>query len=234
MPQHVCARGHNRKALFHDDKERWLYLNELQASTVQHGCELHAYALMTNHVHLLVTAHMQGALGRMMHRLGTRFARFVNVRHQATGAVFEGRYHSSLVDSKGYLLACMRYIEENPVRARMVHHPSEYSWSSHDANVSGNPGAPLTAHALYWGLGRDADERGRCYKELFGKPMLEVQLAAIRASLAKDRALGDSAFLDQLEADLGRPVAAAPHGGDRKSGGGIKGTCSLTRPLDLG
>jgi putative transposase len=211
------VRGHNRRALFHDDKERWLYLNELQRSLIECGCDLHAYVLMTNHVHLLVTSHMRGAMSRLMHRVGTRFARFVNVRHQTTGAVFEGRYKSSVIDSKGYLLTCMRYIEENPVRARMVGHPSEYAWSSYGANVSGCPGAPLTPHELYLGLGPDAISRGKGYARLFGQPVLDVQLAAIRASLAQDRALGSAEFQDQLETELGRPIAPAPHGGDRRS-----------------
>lgn len=211
------ARGHNRCALFRDDRERWLYLNELQRGLLETGCELHAYVLMTNHVHLLVTSRMHGAMSRLMHRIGTRFARWVNVRHQTSGAVFEGRFKSSVIDSKGYLLTCMRYIEENPVRAHMVGHPSEYPWSSYSTNVSGGPAAPLTPHELYLGLGPDPASRGRNYAALFGQPILEVQLAAIRASLAKDRALGSAAFLDQLEAATGRPVAAERHGGDRRS-----------------
>jgi len=197
-------------------------MHQLQKALGEWGCELHAYVLMGNHVHLLVTSRESQAMPRMMHLLGTRFARWVNHRHGRTGYVFEGRYKSCLVGDAAYFLTVMAYIELNPVRAGMISKPAEYAWSSHVANASGSPAGLLTPHKIYLGLARDPPRRGRRYAQLFEKRITDVQLAAIRSATQQDRALGDETFLSSLAGKLRRPVAVESHGGPRTKG--TKGT----------
>jgi putative transposase len=217
VPQHLIVRGCNRCDLFRDETDRWIFMNRLEKALTEWGCDLHAYVFMSNHVHLLATGREYGAISRMMHLVETRFARFVNLRHQRTGPLFEGRFHSSLVDSATYFLTCMQYIELNPVRAGMVAHPSQHGWSSYRANAGGSPSGLLAPHDLYLNLGEDPAARAREYVRLFDEPITETQLAAIRSSARRSRALGSPAFLERMERELGRPVGVTPHGGERQS-----------------
>jgi putative transposase len=220
LPQHLMIRGNNRAALFRDDADRWVFLRQLEFASSTYGCSLHAYVLMSNHVHLLATGHEHGAVSNMMQSIGRRYARFVNARYRRTGTLFEGRFKASLVESDRYFLTCMRYVESNPVRAGMAPHPGAYPWSSFLANASGTPGQPLVAHDTYLALARDDLRRGEAYKRLFDREVPDEDLAAIRASLHKDRVLGCDAFRANLEAELQRPVGIEPHGGARN----FKGT----------
>ena len=220
LPQHLMIRGNNRAPLFHDDADRWVFMRHVEFASSAYGCALHAYVLMTNHVHLLATGHEHGAVSRMMQSIGRRYARFVNIRQRRTGTLFEGRFKASLVESDRYFLTCMRYIESNPVRAGMVSHPGAYFWSSFDANASGAPGVPLIAHGTYLSLANDSVRRAEAYKRLFDREIPEDDLAAVRASLHKDRVLGCDSFRADMEAKLQRPVGITPHGGARK----LKGT----------
>lgn len=139
VPQHVIQRGNDRQACFFHEDDRLTYLTLLREAALRHGCDVHAYVLMTNHVHLLVTPVEKGAVSRMMQTLGRNYVTHVNARYRRTGTLWEGRYKSCLVDSEDYVLACYRYIELNPVRAGMVETPSEYQWSSHRCNASDEP-----------------------------------------------------------------------------------------------
>ena len=132
QPQHVIQRGNNRHEIFCAKADYHFYLEKLQAAATKHQCHIHAYVLMTNHVHLLVTPQTEDGIGKMMQMLGRYYVQYYNYCYERTGALWEGRYKATLVDSLHYLLSCMRYIELNPVRARdMVDHPSEYPWSSY-------------------------------------------------------------------------------------------------------
>jgi putative transposase len=227
-PHHLIWRGNNRGILFRDDVDRWVFLNHLGKALVEWGCDLHAFVLMTNHVHMLATPHEHGAMSRMMHLVGTRFARWVNLRHGRTGYVFENRFRSSVVEDSTYLLTCMRYIELNPVRAGMVNHPGSHPWSSYAANAAGVPDGILTPHPIYLALGSDGPIRGRAYARLVEAPIEDVQLAAIRASVARARGLGSPEFLQNLARALRRPIGITPHGGCRVKGTGHQ----VTRPLE--
>ena len=134
VPQHVVQRGNDRIACFRDDTDRHLYLKTLGDVATSFSCALHAYVLMTNHVHLLVTPSDAGSVARLMQSLGRRYVSAFNHRHERTGTLWEGRYKSCLVDCGRYLLACDRYIELNPVRAGLAQRPGDYRWSSHRAN----------------------------------------------------------------------------------------------------
>jgi REP-associated tyrosine transposase len=123
LPQHLVVRGNNRGAMFRDDADRIIFLGYLEEALDACACDLHAYALMDNHVHLLATGHALGELSEVMQRVGRKFARVVNLRWGRTGTLFEGRFRSSLVDSEAYLFTCMTYIELNPVRAGIAAAP---------------------------------------------------------------------------------------------------------------
>ena len=134
VPQHVIQRGNNREPCFYGDGDYQRYLGDLREAADRNDCRLHAYVLMTNHVHLLVTPMAEHGVTHLMQDLGRKYVRYINHNYQRTGTLWEGRYKSSLIDSEAYLLVCMRYIELNPVRAGMVQHPGEYRWSSYNGN----------------------------------------------------------------------------------------------------
>ena len=138
IPQHVIQRGNNRQATFFSDEDYMRYLADLKSACDQHQCEVHAYVLMTNHVHLLMTPHNGDGIAKTMQSLGRRYVVYINQTYRRTGTLWEGRYKAALIDSENYLLTCYRYIELNPVRAEgMVDHPGKYRWSSYRANALG-------------------------------------------------------------------------------------------------
>lgn len=218
VPQHLVIRGNNRSLLFHDDADRQIFLALLKQGLEACACDLHAYVLMSNHVHLLATGHVKGELSELMQRVGRKFARLMNIRWCRTGTLFEGRFRSSLVESEAYLLTCMRYIELNPVRAGMVEHPLQYFWSSYRQNATGRPEAPIVCHELYRRLGTKPDERGASYRALVDSGVCEADLARIRETVRKCRALGTDAFCEDVSARLHRIVQPRPPGRPKKWG----------------
>jgi len=212
VPQHLIVRGNNRSTLFRDDADLCIFMKLLEEALAACACDLHAYVLMSNHVHLLATGHLPGELSELIQRIGRKFARLVNIRWGRTGTLFEGRFRSSLVDSEAYFLTCMRYIELNPVRAGIVRHPREFGWSSYRQNAAGMPGQPISPHALYMRLGDGPDSRGAAYRALVEAGVTEEDLFRIRTSAMKCRALGREAFCAQFEAKLERLVAPRAQG----------------------
>ena len=166
QPQHVIQRGNNRDIIFVDNSDYRFYLEKLYDGCVRFGCKLHAYVLMTNHTHLLLTPITEKAIGQTMQSLGRYYVQYFNYRYQRTGTLWEGRYKSTLIDAEDYLLTCYRYIELNPVRAGMVEHPRDYRWSSYRCNALGVHDPLITEHALYGQLGCNAGERQGAYREL--------------------------------------------------------------------
>jgi putative transposase len=189
MPQHLVVRGNNRLPCFFNDQDRRVYLGYLGEYAVAQACEIHAYVLMTNHVHLLATAREAGAMSRFMQVLNRRYSRYANKAHGRTGTLYEGRFRSCLIETERYFLAVMRYIELNPVRAGMVAHPSEYQWSSYLWNSSGAPAGFLTPHPVYLGLSATREGRRKAYQSLFGSDMDDEDLENIRGSTAKCKPL---------------------------------------------
>jgi putative transposase len=168
IPVHIIQRGNNnRNACFYADEDDQFYLESLDAYCHDEKVKVHAYVLMTNHVHLLVTPTDENGPSRVMKRLGQRYVQYINRTYQRTGSLWEGRFRSSLVGEENYFLACHRYIEPNPVRANMVFHPAEYQWSSYRANAQGEFDRVLSPHLLYEELGNDATARQIAYKKLF-------------------------------------------------------------------
>ena len=166
-PLHVIQRGHLQAACFFGDEDCAAYLGWLGRYAARLACSVHAYVLMGNHVHLLLTPSRAGGVIRLMRALGERYARHVADVHHRDGALWEDRYDAVPVHVPRYLLFCMRYIELNPVRARVVAWPGQYRWSSFRANALGHNDALLTPHAHYCALGRDAESRQAAYRALF-------------------------------------------------------------------
>lgn len=210
--QHVVQRGNNRGACFFSDADRRLFLRFLGEASVRHACAIHAYVLMTNHVHLLVTAERPGALSDMIQDIGRRYVRIVNDVRGRSGTLWEGRYRSHLVDSETYLLACYRYIELNPVRAGMVSDASDYQWSSYRHNAFGIADQVVTAHAVLASLGATAEERHCAYRALFAESFDDPVVDAIRTAVTKGWVLGSDGFKDRVSNALGRSVRPPKRG----------------------
>jgi len=199
IPQHVIQRGNNREPCFFAEEDYRRYLDDLSESASKFHCRFHAYVLMTNHVHLLVTPMVKSGISQMMQALGRRYVYYVNKTYKRTGTLWEGRYKSSLIDSDHYLLTCMRYIELNSVRANMVNHPGEYKWSSYHANAQGSVDQLIEPHPLYLELDDDPVKRQEVYRELFCHHMDNDLLHEIRESLNHELVLGRSYFKDKIE-----------------------------------
>jgi len=203
VPQHVIQRGNNRQACFFEPDDYLFYLDCLKTAADAAGCDVHAYVLMTNHVHVLTTPRREHAVPRMMQSVGRRYVQYINKKNRRTGTLWEGRYRASLVEAEPYLLTCYRYIEMNPVRARgMVDTPEQYRWSSYHANALGHGDAWLTPHPLYDALGRTSAERQARYRSLFSDKLGADTLHEIRQSVNQGVVLGDETFRDQIEAAL--------------------------------
>ena len=222
LPLHLVQRGNNRCDCFVDATDRLRYLASLRELAAHFHCSVHAYVLMTNHVHLLVTPAEAASLARFMRSLGQRYVQRFNRRHGRSGTLWEGRFRSSLVQSESYLLACHRYIERNPVRAGMAPTPGDYPWSSYRANASGAPSGILTPHPVYEALAGTAQARRAAYARLFNLPASPAEEEAIRTSVRKGKPLGDAAAAMRTRAQgplvspsnitAPSPIEAAPIG----------------------
>jgi len=219
FPLHIVQRGNDRLDCFRRDGDYMLYLLHLRELADKLSCEVHAYCLMTNHVHLLLTPSSGDACAVLMRNLGQRYVSRFNRSYQRTGTLWEGRFRSFLVDSAGYLLACYRYIEQNPVRANMVRTPADYPWSSYHANTGHRPDPLVTPHAEYLALSEDPNKRKLAYRELVENTLETSDINRIRESTHTGMPLGSEAFKARVEIDLGRGLGRK-RPGRPKSGSG--------------
>lgn len=216
IPAHVVQRGNCRQATFFSDNDYAAYLRWLHEGAEQHECTIHAYVLMTNHVHLLVTPTQSESISRLMQYVGRHYVTYVNYSYGKSGTLWEGRHKGCLISSDEYLLACMRYIELNPVRAGMVTAPGDYRWSSYRINARGDEPGCLTPHPLYLALGRDQEERSYAYRELFRYALEPDQVHNIRATVQTGTPLGNDRFKEQIEQNLQRKVGHSRRGRPEK------------------
>ena len=223
IPLHLIQRGNNRQVCFIADEDYRFYLDWLVEYAGETGCRVHAYVLMTNHVHLLVSPPHGGAVGKMMKALGQRYVQYVNRNYQRSGTLWEGRYRSCLTQTESYLLACQRYIELNPVRAGMVAHPAEYRWSSYRANAQGESNSLIVTHEVYKALAQDAESRQAAYRELFRYELEPGLVDEIRKATNGNFALGNARFAEQVAAELGRRVVRGKAGRPFKKPGAKSG-----------
>lgn len=219
LPFHVVQRGVNKGAIFADDLDRDHFLRVMHKAFVKHDVALHAYVLMDNHVHLLATPKTTGGLAHAMRALGTGYVQAFNQRHGRSGPLWQGRFHSSMIDNDAYLLAVYRYIELNPVRAGLVASPEQAAWSSVHGNLGLRRDPLLTPHPALLMLGGTPAQRRVGYRAfLRDHRRASAEAPAIREHGRAQCPLGSARFLEMLAETLGRPVAARPRGRPRKPG----------------
>jgi putative transposase len=214
---HVIQRGNNRTDCFLAEADYLRYLTYLDAAAENNKVRIHAYVLMTNHAHLLLTPSDPPSCGKMMQSLGRQYVAYFNRKYQRTGTLWEGRYKSTLVDSDNYFFTVCRYIELNPVRAGMVSAPGDYRWSSYHGNATGRTQPILTPHALYLSLGQDSKDRQTAYRKFFNRPLPQQVLDEIRFTTNQAWALGSASFKQDIADSANRRVESSGWGGDRKS-----------------
>ena len=201
---HVIQRGNNRMPCFGHDSDYLLYLAQLRQLAAQCECAVHAYCLMPNHVHLLLTPKREHACSVLMKHIGQRYAQYFNRRHGRTGTLWEGRFRSCVVDSREYVLACYRYIELNPVRAGIAVHPGLYAWSSYTANAGERTDSLIKPHAEYLALASKDPARHVVYRGMLEECLEPELLAAIRAATNGGYPLGSEQFKSGLSLPKGR------------------------------
>jgi putative transposase len=197
-PNHIILRGNNKSAIFQDDGDRRFFIRCLKGTKEKTKSKIYAYCFMTNHVHLLVEPSTENGLGNMIQSLGRRYVQYVNRRYKRTGTLWEGRFKSSLVNRDEYVLTCSRYIETNPVRAKMVRYPREYPWSSYAFKAEGKPDMLLDEDPIYIGLGKTPQERQEKYKEWVKEGISEQELKLIRSVTQRGGILGEREFIEKL------------------------------------
>jgi putative transposase len=217
LPYHLVQRGNNRQPCFMDPADYRRYLELWQETSRRYGVAVHAYCLMTNHVHFLATPADTDSLSNTTKVVGSRFAQYINRKYHRTGTLWEGRHRASLVQSERYLLTCYRYIELNPVRAGMVAWPKDYPWSSHRVNAWGEPGW-IQPHPEYLGLDRDPSGRLEAYRAMFSESLPVDDLAEIRRAIHYCQPLGDGPFRARVEREFGVGLGQMQRGRPSRSG----------------
>lgn len=221
VPCHIIQRGNNREATFFSEQDYQFYLECLSDAVRKYHVEVHAYVLMTNHVHLLMTPLTKDSISLVMQSLGRRYVQYVNLEYRRTGTLWESRHKASVIDAENYLLSCSRYIEMNPVNANMVKHPAEYRWSSYMHNVHGETNNLVIPHEVYRRLGLSDETRRQAYASLFETILSAADVQMIRNAARFSMPTGDSRFKQQIERMLNRKVGYAHRGrpsGSKKSG----------------
>ncbi len=218
FPLHVTQRGHNRSPCFLSDDDRAAFLLWLGRHAARLGIAIHAWVLMTNHVHLLLTPPSPADVSLLMQILGRRYVRHFNDAHNRSGTLWEGRFRACAVHAEDYLLTCMRYIELNPVRAGMASEPGAYPWSSYRRNALGRPDQLVTEHLVYTRLGASLPERQTAYRNLFCADTDEAVLTGIRTATASGHLLAGERFRKEFGKTRGLQLGPAIRGRPRKSG----------------
>ncbi|RMA79512.1 transposase [Umboniibacter marinipuniceus] len=201
VPLHIVHRGLNQRQLFYGLHDYLRYIRLLVSNAQAYHCDIHAYCLMPNHIHLLITPHSQRAPALLMKTCAQQYARYINTAFDRSGPLWDSRYTSCLVDNDSYVLACYRYIEDNPVRAGMVTTPASYPWSSYLANAEQDHCPWITPHPSFLELCNTKQTRCAVYRNSFQTPCQQVQ-AAIRKATRNNFAFGETSFLERhLAAD---------------------------------
>ena len=230
FPLHIIQRGNNRSPCFFSNDDCGAYLDWMRRAAEKLGCAIHAYVLMTNHVHLLLTPGQPGSVSTLMQSLGRRYVQYVNHTYRRSGTLWEGRFLASSVHAEAYLLKCMRYIELNPVRAGMVEQPGDYRWSSFRHNGLGRPDAIIRQHGIYTALGADPAERQNAYRDLFRAQMDDAVLSEIREASQAGTLLSGERFRKEIEMAQKIRLTRSPRGRPRKT----KEDLPVNEELELG
>lgn len=217
QPHHVILRGNNRQAIFFSDLDRQHLIATLTEAASQYRVAVHAYVLMDNHLHLLLTPPAAEALSRMMQSLGRRYVGWFNARHQRSGTLWEGRFRAGMIEGERHLLACMRYIELNPVRAGLCVEPAQWPWSSAAHHLGLVRNVLVTEHEMYWRLGNTPFEREHAYREFIEQGVATAEREQFTDAALRGRPVGSDAFLKPLAADHAMVMTRRPRGRPRKS-----------------
>ena len=212
IPQHIIQRGNNRQPCFAAKSDYAFYLRCVDDAARAHCVDIHAWVLMTNHVHLLASSRQENGISNLMQSIGRRYVLYFNKRHNRSGTLWEGRFRSCLIDSEHYLLRCYRYIEMNPVRAGMVSGPEQYPWSSYKCNALGKPSRLVVPHEQYLLLGRSPQQRAVAYQQICHDQHDPDPLEEIRQAINSGMALGSDHFKGELELLLNRRVRPGRRG----------------------
>lgn len=212
QPHHVIQRGNNRQPIFASSADYHALLGLLEEAAKRFEVALHAYVLMSNHFHLLATPQTADGLPKMMQAVGRSYVRYFNDSQKRSGTLWEGRYKSTLIQTERYLLACMAYIDLNPVRAGLVGAPQDYLWSSHLHYLGARQDRLITPHSLYWELGNTPFAREAAYADLVQAGVNPVQQAALTDATLRGWALGESDFVADLQKQTTRRVAKTSAG----------------------
>jgi putative transposase len=218
QPLHALQRGNNRDPIFAADADYAFFRVCLLDAATLHEVAIHAYVFMTNHVHLLASPASADGLSKLFQSVGRRYVQYFNHSHRRSGTLWEGRYRATVVHAEDYLLTCMRYIEMNPQRARMVERAGDYPHSSYRANAQGETDELVTPHRIYRRIASDDAARLAAYRQLFRAPIGSGDLESIRAATQKGWVLGNHRFRERIEALTGRRAAPLPKGRPRKVG----------------
>jgi REP-associated tyrosine transposase len=208
MTFHVVHRGNDRSRTFFVDDDYRAYLHLLSLKCQRYGTSVHAYVLMPNHVHLLLTSSLPDGISRTMQHVSAGYARRINDRYRRTGNLWEGRFRSSPIDSEFYCLACYRYIELNPLRAGMVQAPGDYRWSSYRENIGRRALSVVTPHPCYLELGGSPTARHERYREIVHEYLPDRTIAAIRHGASKGLPVGGDAFRTRIETEIGTALGS--------------------------
>ena len=219
QPLHIMHRGNNRQDIFNTEDDLVRVKEDIEHGLKKSGCSLHAYVIMSNHLHLLVTPESKRELAFFMQAMANRYVRYYNALHKRTGTIWEGRYKSCLVDSDSYLFSLYKYIEMNPVNANMVEDIAEYQWSSYAYNALGKPDKLITEHSLYTRLGKTNNLRCNRYKEIFNRLDISQQQKKITKATLAGEVYGSERFHYKISQLVNRVTRLGSHGGDRKSEG---------------
>lgn len=211
-PHHIIQRGNNRQPIFSTEADYVTLLGMLDEHARQASVAVHAYVLMSNHFHLLATPETAEGIPQMMQAVGRRYVRHFNQRQARTGTLWEGRYRSTLIQAERYLLACMVYIDLNPVRAGMVEAPAQYQWSSHGHYAGIRVDRLVTPHPLWWELGNTPFAREAAYAELVRSGLGPSQERALTDSAMRGWALGDPDYVADLQRRTERRVSKSRAG----------------------
>jgi putative transposase len=205
-PHHVIQRGNNRQPIVLDEADRRMLYSLWLEESQRHKVAVNAYVLLDNHFHMLLTPPSDEAMSLMMQSVGRTYVRYFNKRHNRSGTLWEGRYKSSLIDSEGYLLTCMAYIDLNPVRAGLAESAEDFSWSSYKYLAGQSIDKLVTPHALYWGLGNTPFAREAAYAEFVAGGLSVATQKALTESALKGRVVGRPDFLMSLEKNTQRQI----------------------------
>jgi putative transposase len=206
-PHHIVQRGNNRQPIFAGTPDYDTLLGFLEEYARKFGVAIHAYVLMSNHLHLLATPSTAEGVPQMMQSLGRSYVRYFNGKQGRTGTLWEGRYRSTLIQAERHLLACMAYIDLNPVRAGLVADPADYPWSSHQHYIGRRSEKLITPHPIYWELGNTPFARDAAYAELVRNGIGQEQQQALTDATLRGWALGESDYVADLQRRTERRVS---------------------------